>query len=87
VTCHMLRRSFASACIQAGVDLIYTKSLMNHCSNSDVTLTSYVTLAPSRRLEAAQKVADFLAANIRGSAQSETKLLTDQRVEELEEAC
>jgi integrase len=79
VGCHMLRRSFASFCIQAGVDLIYTKSLLNHSTSADVSMNSYIQLSPAKRLEAAQRVADFIETKLMGLSAEPTKLLTDQR--------
>jgi integrase len=76
VGCHMLRRSFASFCIQSGVDLIYTKSLLNHSTSADVSMNSYISLSPVKRLEAAQRVSDFISAASLG--QGEVKALTWQ---------
>jgi integrase len=40
VSPHCLRRTYASACIAAGLDLVHTKALLNHQGGGDVTLTS-----------------------------------------------
>lgn len=66
VGCHALRRSFASFCIQSGVDLIYTKSLLNHTTTGDVSMNSYIQLDPLKRLEAAQRVSDFIETRLMG---------------------
>ena len=78
VSCHSLRRFYASACIAAGVDLMYTKSLLGHSTGGDVTMQSYVSLSLAARTEAAQRAADFIEANITGSSSDAPKLLEFQ---------
>ena len=66
IGCHALRRSFASFCVQADVELLYCKSLLNHGHGSDITLNAYVQLAPVKRLEAMQRVSDFIETRLMG---------------------
>jgi integrase len=66
VGCHALRRFHTSACIQAGVDLIFTKSLLNHTTTGDVPMSSYVSLPLTARTVAAQRVADFIKTRLMG---------------------
>jgi integrase len=62
VNCHALRRTYASACIAAGVDFVTTKALLNHAGNGDVALTAYIKVSLAQKTVAAQKVADFIEA-------------------------
>jgi integrase len=68
VSPHALRRTFASACIAAGVDFILTKALLNHSPNGDVTLTSYVKISLEQKLAAAERVASFIEGMLEGPA-------------------
>jgi integrase len=61
VSPHALRRTYASACIAAGLDLVMTKALLNHQGGGDVTLTSYIKVALAQKMAAATRVADFLS--------------------------
>lgn len=61
--------------MQADVELLYCKSLLNHGHGSDITLSAYVQLAPVKRLEAMQGVSDFIEARLMG--------LCSERVEAL----
>lgn len=61
ITPHMLRRSFATACVEAGLDPYTTKRLLNHrVSGNDVT-SLYVQ--PSREfvLERMQIVSEYIS--------------------------
>jgi hypothetical protein len=82
VGCHALRRSYGSFCIHAGVDLMCTKSLLNHTTSGDVTMNSYVSLSLAARTEAAQRAADFIETRLMGL--SPTPLLEFQPPEALE---
>jgi integrase len=78
IGCHALRRTFASACIQVGVEVVYVKSLMNHTTTGDLLMNSYVTLSPVKRLEAMQRVSDFIETNLMGLSAGPVKALTWQ---------
>ena len=84
VGCHSLRRFYASACIQAGVDLMYTKSLLNHTTTGDVTMNSYVHLSLAARTEAAQKAADWIETRLMGLSADAAKLIDFKPNEVLE---
>jgi integrase len=61
---HALRRTYASACIAAGLDLVHTKALLNHTGGGDVTLTSYIKLSLTQKTQAAVKVANYISAHV-----------------------
>ena len=83
VGCHALRRFYASACIAAGVDLLFTKSLLNH-TTTGVTMNSYVSLPLAARTAAAQRAADFIEATATGELVDAPKLLEFHSAEDLE---
>jgi integrase len=60
VSPHAIRRTYASACIAAGLDLVHTKALLNHTNGNDVTPNSYVKLSLEQKLIAAEKVSNYL---------------------------
>ncbi len=58
---HMLRRTFATACVEAGLDPYTTKRLLNHrVSGNDVT-SLYVQPSKEFLLAKMQEVADYIA--------------------------
>jgi integrase len=75
VGCHALRRSYASFGIQAGVDLMCTKSLLNHTTSGGVTMNSYVSLSLAARTEAAQRAADFIETRLMGLSPAPLEVL------------
>ncbi|MBX9620082.1 MAG: tyrosine-type recombinase/integrase, partial [Hyphomicrobiales bacterium] len=61
---HDVRRTYATACVEAGIDPYTVKALLNHAPDlSDVT-ARYVLPTGARKAEAAQKVADYLTSQI-----------------------
>lgn len=64
---HDIRRTYATACVEAGIDPYTVKALLNHAPDlSDVT-ARYVLPTVARKAEAAQKVADYLTRHIASS--------------------
>ncbi|GJD96288.1 tyrosine-type recombinase/integrase [Methylobacterium iners] len=67
---HDLRRTYATACAEAGVDPYTIKLLLNHAmDNTDVT-SRYVRPSPGHVAGAAQRVSDFLATRVEGAPAS-----------------
>lgn len=61
ITPHMLRRSFATACVEAGLDPYTTKRLLNHrVSGNDVT-SLYVQPSRTFLLEKMEVVSEYIA--------------------------
>ncbi|AIQ91326.1 tyrosine-type recombinase/integrase [Methylobacterium oryzae] len=65
---HDLRRTYATACAEAGIDPYTIKLLLNHAlDRSDVT-SLYVRPSAGHVAAAAQKVADFLETKVQGTS-------------------
>ncbi len=47
-------------------EVVYVKSLMNYTTTGDLLMNSYVTLSPAKRLEAKQRLPDFIEARLMG---------------------
>lgn len=58
---HDLRRTYATACVEAGVDPYVIKTLLNHAPDKGDVTSLYVQISPEHKATSAQRVADFLS--------------------------
>lgn len=65
---HDLRRTYATACAEAGVDPYTIKLLLNHAMDKTDVTSRYIRPSGGHIAAAAQRVADFLAERIKSNA-------------------
>lgn len=68
ITPHDLRRTYATACIEAGIDPYTVKLLLNHTPDKGDVTARYVRPSSEHIQQAAQKVADHIAGIIGSNA-------------------
>jgi len=64
VSPHDIRRTYATACAEAGVDPYTIKLLLNHVADGSDVTARYIKPSYSHVIHAAQSVADFIEARI-----------------------
>jgi site-specific recombinase XerD len=70
---HALRRTFASACKKAGIDMYRIKVLMNHALPSDSVTEDYISTDDEALREAVEQVATFLRTRKRAAKAAKGK--------------
>ncbi|CAM5771836.1 integrase [Labrys miyagiensis] len=58
---HDLRRTYATACVEAGVDPYVLKLLLNHAANKNDVTSRYVRISPEHKSKAAIAVASYIS--------------------------
>jgi integrase len=64
---HDIRRTYATACAEAGVDPYTIKLLLNHVADGSDVTARYIKPSSSHVTRAAQSVADFIEAKLSNS--------------------
>jgi len=58
---HALRRTYATACVEAGVDPYVIKLLLNHAAEKNDVTSRYIRISTELRASSAEKVALYIA--------------------------
>lgn len=58
---HDVRRTYATSCVEAGIDPYVIKLLLNHAADASDVTSRYVRISPEHKARSAQQVADYLS--------------------------